>query len=354
MCVDVKRMIGRNFTDESMQSDIKLWPFGVIPGLNNKSEIFVEGRSLDSQFILKKVTPMVLSKMKDIVEGRVGPGSVRDAVISVPPNFNDSQRQATKDAGEIAGLNVRSIMNEPTAAAIAYGFDTKAATNDEKIMLIFDLGGGTFDVSLLTIRGCQFKVESTASDTHLGGNDFDIRMMNYFVEEIYREHNIDLSSNTMALQKLLIACEKVKKTLSSTKQTIVHVNSLCHSGFNFTSSISRARSTRIPMIQHLLEEFFDGKEIRKTEPNVVALGAAILAATLSGQSNANFQPTITDIIPRTIYCQLDPSVVLSTLREVSDLTLKVLFTIDEDGILRVSLEGIEPTQENELQLENLG
>ncbi|KAG8391481.1 hypothetical protein BUALT_Bualt01G0192200 [Buddleja alternifolia] len=339
------------------------------------------GRGLDSQFTLKKVTSMVLSKM-DIVEARVGPSSVRDAVISVPTNFNNSQRLATKDAGEIAGVNVIRIINEPTVAAIAYGFDTKAATDDEKIVLIFDLGGGTFDVSLLTIQGCQFKVESTASTRNV---------------------------------ELLIACEKAKKTLSSTEQTIIHVNLLCHSGFNFTSCISRARfeelnmdlfnrcielideclrmikkdmvqeiflvggTTRIPMIQHLLEEFFDGKKIRKIEPNVVARGATILAATLSGQSNANFQPTIIGVIPRTIYCQLDSSVVLITLREgeakpiqnnpllekflisgyeyplerqTSDLTLKVFFTIDEDGILRVSLEGIEPTQENELQLEN--
>ena len=229
-------------------------------------------------------------------------GTVRDAVITVPAYFNDSQRQATKDAGVIAGLNVLRIINEPTAAAIAYGLDKKGSgAKGERNVLIFDLGGGTFDVSILSIDDGVFEVKSTAGDTHLGGEDFDNRMVNHFVEEFKRKHKKDLSSNKRALRRLRTACERAKRTLSSSTQASIEIDSLFE-GIDFYSSITRARfeelcsdlfrstlepvekalrdakmdkatvndivlvggSTRIPRIQKLLQDFFNGKELNKS------------------------------------------------------------------------------------------
>merc|ERR1719409_2580152 len=262
--------------------------------------------------------------MKETAEAYIG-AKVNDAVVTVPAYFNDSQRQATKDAGAITGLNVLRIINEPTAAAIAYGLDKKASgSKAERNVLIFDLGGGTFDVSLLTIEEGIFEVKSTAGDTHLGGEDFDNRLVNHFVQEFKRKHKKDITGNARALRRLRTACERAKRTLSSTAQTSIEIDSLFE-GTDFYSSITRARfeelnmdmfrkcmdpvekclrdakmdksnvhdvvlvggSTRIPKIQSLLQDFFNGKELCKSinPDEAVAYGAAVQAAILSGEGS---------------------------------------------------------------------
>ena len=280
---------------------------------------------------------MVLVKMKETAEAYLG-GTVRDAVITVPAYFNDSQRQATKDAGVIAGLNVLRIINEPTAAAIAYGLDKKGSgAKGERNVLIFDLGGGTFDVSILPIDDGVFEVKSTAGDTHLGGEDFDNRMVNHFVEEFKRKHKKDLSSNKRALRRLRTACERAKRTLSSSTQASIEIDSLFE-GIDFYSSITRARfeelcsdlfrstlepvekalrdakmdkatvndivlvggSTRIPRIQKLLQDFFNGKELNKpiNPDEAVAYGAAVQAAILTGDTSQAVQDLLLlDVAP---------------------------------------------------------
>ena len=187
MYPDAKRLIGRRFSDPSVQGDMKLWPFKVIPGPGDKPMIVVTYKGEEKQFSAEEISSMVLIKMREIAEAYLGI-TIKNAVVTVPAYFNDSQRQATKDAGVIAGLNVMRIINEPTAAAIAYGLDKKATSAGEKNVLIFDLGGGTFDVSLLTIEEGIFEVKATAGDTHLGGEDFDNRMVNHFVQEFKRKH----------------------------------------------------------------------------------------------------------------------------------------------------------------------
>jgi L1 cell adhesion molecule like protein len=274
--------------------------------------------------------------MKEISEAFLGK-SVKNAVVTVPAYFNDSQRQATKDAGVIAGLNVLRIINEPTAAAIAYGLDKKASSSGEKNILIFDLGGGTFDVSLLSIEEGIFEVKSTAGDTHLGGEDFDNRMVNHFVQEFKRKYKKDISGNARALRRLRTACERAKRTLSSTAQTTIEIDSL-YEGVDFYSTITRARfeelnmdlfrkcmepvekclrdakmdktqvhevvlvggSTRIPKVQSLLQDFFNGKELCKSinPDEAVAYGAAVQAAILSGEGNAKVQDLLLlDVTP---------------------------------------------------------
>ena len=189
---DAKRLIGRRFSDASVQSDIKLWPFKLVPGPADKPMICVQYKGEEKQFAAEEISSMVLVKMKEIAEAFLG-STVKNVVVTVPAYFNDSQRQATKDAGVISGLNVMRIINEPTAAAIAYGLDKKATSVGEKNVLIFDLGGGTFDVSLLTIEEGIFEVKATAGDTHLGGEDFDNRMVNHFVQEFKRKYKKDIT-----------------------------------------------------------------------------------------------------------------------------------------------------------------
>ena len=275
---------------------------------------------------------MVLVKMREIAETFLG-HSIKSAVVTVPAYFNDSQRQATKDAGTIAGLNVLRIINEPTAAAIAYGLDKKSGgERREKNVLIFDLGGGTFDVSLLTIEEGIFEVKATAGDTHLGGEDLDNRMVTHFVQEFKRKHKKDLSDNPRALRRLRTACERAKRTLSSTAQTTIEIDSL-YEGIDFNTSITRARfeelnmdlfrkciepvekvlrdakldkpsvneivlvggSTRIPKVQELLSNFFSGKELNKSinPDEAVAYGAAVQAAILTGQGD---QSKVSDLL----------------------------------------------------------
>jgi heat shock protein 1/8 len=333
---DAKRLIGRRFSDASVQSDIKLWPFKVTPGAADKPMISVQYRGEEKTFAAEEISSMVLIKMKEIAEAYLG-SSIKNAVVTVPAYFNDSQRQATKDAGVIAGLNVMRIINEPTAAAIAYGLDKKATSVGEKNVLIFDLGGGTFDVSLLTIEEGIFEVKATAGDTHLGGEDFDNRMVNHFVQEFKRKYKKDISSNPRALRRLRTAAERAKRTLSSTAQTTIEIDSL-YEGVDFYSTITRARfeelnmdmfrkcmepvekclkdakmdkgaihdvvlvggSTRIPRVQQLLQDFFNGKELCKSinPDEAVAYGAAVQAAILSGEGNEKVQDLLLlDVTP---------------------------------------------------------
>ncbi|XP_052288228.1 heat shock cognate 70 kDa protein-like isoform X5 [Citrus sinensis] len=320
---DAKRLIGRRFSDPLVQKDMKLWPFQVIAGAGDKPMIVVNYKCEEKQFSAEEITSMVLTKMKEIAEAYLGT-TIKNAVVTVPAYFNDSQRQATKDAGVISGLKVMRIINEPTAAAIAYGLDKKAGSTGEKNVLIFDLGGGTFDVSLLAIHQGIFEVKATAGDTHLGGEDFDNRMVNHFVQEFKRKNKKDISGNPGALRRLRTACERAKRTLSSTARTTIEIDSL-YEGINFYTTIARARfeelnmdlfrkcmepvekclrdakmdkssvhdvvlvggSTRIPKVQQLLQGFFNGKELCKSinPDEAVACGAAVHAAILSGEGN---------------------------------------------------------------------
>nr|XP_009399566.2 PREDICTED: heat shock 70 kDa protein-like [Musa acuminata subsp. malaccensis] len=333
---DAKRLIGRRYSDPSVQSDMKLWPFRVVPGPGDKPLIVVTYKGEEKRFTAEEVSSMVLSKMREVAEAFLGQ-TIKDAVVTVPAYFNDSQRQATKDAGSIAGLNVIRMINEPTAAAIAYGLDKKAARTSEKNVLIFDLGGGTFDVSLLTIEEGIFEVKATAGDTHLGGEDFDNRLVNHFVSEFRRKHKKDISGNARALRRLRTACERAKRTLSSTSQTTIEVDSL-NEGVDFYVTITRARfeelcmdlfrkcmdpvekvlrdakidkgqvdevvlvggSTRIPKIQQMLQDFFNGKELCKSinPDEAVAYGAAVQAAILTGEGDEKVQDLLLlDVTP---------------------------------------------------------
>merc|ERR1712096_585688 len=234
---DAKRLIGRKFNDETVQKDMKLWPFQVVND-SSKPKVEVEYK-YETKTFSPEVSSMILTKMKETAEAYLGQ-TVKDVVVTVPAYFNDAQRQATKDAGIISGLNVLRIINEPTAAAIAYGLDNKRGTNKEKNVLIFDLGGGTFDVSILSIDDGVFEVKATAGDTHLGGEDFDNRMVEHFVKEFQRKHKKDISKNKRALRRLRTACERAKRTLSASAQANIEIDSLFE-GIDFYTSITRAR-----------------------------------------------------------------------------------------------------------------
>ena len=326
---DAKRLIGRKYDDKCVQADKKHWPFSVIRGDNDIPMIEVEYKGNKKQFKAEEISSMVLLKMKETAESYLGK-EVKNAVITVPAYFNDSQRQATKDAGLIAGLNVLRIINEPTAASIAYGLDRQG--DDEKNILIFDLGGGTFDVSLLTIDGGIFEVKATAGDTHLGGEDFDNRMVDYFLADFKRKFKKDMTNDQKSLRRLRTACERAKRTLSSSTQAHVEIDSL-FDGIDYNSTITRARfedlnmdyftkcmapvekvikdsklskssiheivlvggSTRIPKIQSLLSEFFNGKQVCKSinPDEAVAYGATVQAAILSGN---NMSEKLSDLL----------------------------------------------------------
>jgi len=325
---DAKRLIGRKFNDETVQKDAKTWPFTLV-NVNDKPKVKVEYMNEEKILSPEEISAMVLTSMKETAEAYLGE-KVTDAVITVPAYFNDAQRQATKDAGAIAGLNVKRIINEPTAAALAYGLDKNLSS--EKNVLIFDLGGGTFDVSILTIdEGSLFEVRSTAGDTHLGGEDFDNRLVEHFIKEFQRKHKKDISKNARSLRRLRTACERAKRTLSSSAQANVEIDSLFE-GIDFYTSITRARfeelcadlfrgtlqpveqalrdaklsksdiheivlvggSTRIPKIQKLLEEFMGGKKLnRSINPDeAVAYGAAVQAAILSGDQHESIKDVL--------------------------------------------------------------
>jgi len=313
---DAKRLIGRKFTDKEVQRDLKMFPFKVVDK-DSKPCIEIELKDGKKIFQAEEISAMVLMKMKETAEAYLGK-DIKHAVVTVPAYFNDAQRQATKDAGVIAGLNVARIINEPTAAAIAYGLDKKG----EKNILVFDLGGGTFDVSILTIDNGVFEVISTNGDTHLGGEDFDQRIMEYFIKLIKRKHGKDISSDSKAVQKLRREAERAKRTLSNQHQVRVEIEAL-FDGVDFSEPLTRARfeelnndlfrktmgpvkkamedagmkkseideivlvggSTRIPKVQDLLRDFFDGKEPnRGVNPDeAVAYGAAVQGGILSGE-----------------------------------------------------------------------
>uniref|UniRef100_A0A7N2MFR2 Heat shock cognate 70 kDa protein n=1 Tax=Quercus lobata TaxID=97700 RepID=A0A7N2MFR2_QUELO len=333
---DAKRLIGRRFSDPLVQEDIKFWPFKVICGFHDKPMIVVNYKGEEKHFSAEEISSMVLRMMREIAETYLGT-TVKNAVVTVPAYFNDSQRKATKDAGGIAGLNVLRIINEPTAAAIAYGLDKIADSNGKRNVLIFDLGGGTADVSLLTIEKSVFQVKAVAGDTHIGGEDFDNRVVKHFVEIFKRQHKVDISGNSRALRRLRTACEKAKRILSSAIETSIEVDSL-YNGIDFFSTITRAKfselnmdlfkkciaivekcltdanmdkscvhavvlsggSSRIPKVQQLLQDFFDGKELCKSlnPDEAVAYGAAVQAAILTGIRNEKLQDLVLlDVTP---------------------------------------------------------
>eukprot|EP01066_Platyproteum_vivax_P017267 Platyproteum_vivax@DN7333_c0_g1_i2.p1 len=332
---DAKRLIGRKFADPAVKSDMKHWPFTVKAGPNDKPTISVNYLGAEKTFHAEEISAMVLTKMKEVGESYLGK-TVKNAVVTVPAYFNDSQRQATKDAGAIAGLNVLRIINEPTAAAIAYGLDKKG--QGEANVLIFDLGGGTFDVSLLTIEDGIFEVKATAGDTHLGGEDFDNRLVDFALQDFKRKNRgKDMSGNSRAVRRLRTQCERAKRTLSSSTQATIEIDSL-FDGIDYTCTISRARfeemcmdyfrgtltpvekvlkdsgidkrsvtevvlvggSTRIPKVQSLITEFFNGKEPCKSinPDEAVAYGAAVQAAILSGEQSSQVQDLLLlDVTP---------------------------------------------------------
>ncbi|XP_005184291.1 endoplasmic reticulum chaperone BiP [Musca domestica] len=318
---DAKRLIGREWTDTNVQHDIKYFPFKVVEK-NSKPHISVDTSQGKKVFAPEEISAMVLSKMKETAEAYLGK-KVTHAVVTVPAYFNDAQRQATKDAGVIAGLNVMRIINEPTAAAIAYGLDKKEG---EKNVLVFDLGGGTFDVSLLTIDNGVFEVVSTNGDTHLGGEDFDQRVMDHFIKLYKKKKGKDIRKDNRAVQKLRREVEKAKRALSSAHQVRIEIESFFE-GEDFSETLTRAKfeelnmdlfrstlkpvqkvledadmnkkdvheivlvggSTRIPKVQQLVKDFFGGKEpSRGINPDeAVAYGAAVQAGVLSGEQDTD-------------------------------------------------------------------
>jgi len=329
---DVKRLIGRKFSDKSVQADKKLVPYKIV-SKDDKPYVEVQLNGSPRQFAPEEVSAMILVKMKEIAEAYLGK-QVYHAVITVPAYFNDAQRQATKDAGQISGMSVQRIINEPTAAAIAYGLDKKGG---EKNILVFDLGGGTFDVTLLTIDNGVFEVLATNGDTHLGGEDFDQRVMAYFIKLLKKRDNVDITTDKRALQKLRREVERVKRALSSQHQARLEIEGLMD-GVDFSETLTRARfeelnidlfkktlgpvqkvledgdmkkdevdeivlvggSTRIPKVQTLLKDFFDGKEpSRGVNPDeAVAYGAAVQGGILSGEaSEATQDVLLLDVTP---------------------------------------------------------
>ncbi|CAI2170550.1 7047_t:CDS:2 [Funneliformis geosporum] len=330
---DAKRLIGRRFSDKEVQQDIKHFPFKVIDK-DGKPAIQVTVKGEEKVFTPEEISAMVLGKMKEIAESYLGK-KVTHAVVTVPAYFNDAQRQATKDAGTIAGLNVLRIVNEPTAAAIAYGLDK---SDGERQILVYDLGGGTFDVSLLSIDDGVFEVLSTAGDTHLGGEDFDNRLIDHFVKVYKKKNKVDVTSDLKAMGKLKREVEKAKRTLSSQMSTRIEIESF-HDGKDFSETLTRAKfeelnndlfrktikpvdnvlkdaniekkdvqdivlvggSTRIPKVQQLLEEFFNGKKASKNinPDEAVAYGAAVQGGILSGDEHVK-EILLVDVCPLTL------------------------------------------------------
>lgn len=355
---DAKRLIGRTWDDKDVQADRKYFPF-TLKEHNNKPHAVVEVNSVEKMLAPEEVSAMVLAKMKKVAEDFLG-HKVTNAVVTVPAYFNDAQRRATKDAGTIAGLNIIRTINEPTAAAIAYGLDKNSG--DEKNVLVFDLGGGTFDVSLLSIDSGVFEVVSTAGDTHLGGEDFDQRVMAYFTKLYKKKTGNDISNDNHATQKLRREVEKAKRTLSTQHSATLEIESFFN-GEDFAETLTRARfeelnadlfkdclkpvkkalkdgdmskadideivlvggSTRIPKVQQLVKEFFNGKEpSRGINPDeAVAYGAAVQGGVLGGASfKDGSSPLVLDVTPLTLGIETTGGVMTPLIKRGTQIPTK--------------------------------